>query len=369
MGMNVAGFVDVGFVRAAVAKACGIEPSKVRLDAAALVQQVERIADSWDGLFLRVYWYDGQHPQSDPRHGNQRKYLDAVAAIPGIQLRLGHITSHTPAWHEQLHRALDKCGVDRATFERHFKLAPEYQQKGVDTLMVLDIVRLAQRSAYDIAVVFSGDRDICEAVRAAQDEGRRVTLLVPDDRSAGAELRSLADRVITFTDEELRALHRGKLPVDTGATAQARTDADGRGDTAKDRPPGPDAPEQAPREVGRPADDAGAESDAAEVPPAAVVPPAFPSFAAPQPQTPPAPAVEQASPEPGDVGALFDDGPTEAARVEPAAGLSAELFGAQPPTLGEELFAPEPPASATPWTPGVPLPTQPAGFRTEPAHP
>jgi len=236
MRLNVAGFIDVGFVRAAVADACALEPSRVRLDAAGLVRQVSAVADAWQGITLRTYWYDGQFPAGDPRHVTQRKYLDAVGATAGIQLRLGHVYSRVPAWHEQLRRALDACGVDQGQFAKHFDLSKhaELTQKGVDTLLVLDLVRLGRRGAYDIAVLFSGDRDIVEAVREAQSEGRRVILLSPGPDAVSRELRELADDVVVLDAAQLRALHRNPGGAQAAGAAPMR-----------DRPQPEPAPEPA----------------------------------------------------------------------------------------------------------------------------
>jgi hypothetical protein len=38
------------------------------------------------------------------------------------------------------------------------------QEKGVDVRLALDIVRLARQGAYDVALVFSQDQDLTEAV-------------------------------------------------------------------------------------------------------------------------------------------------------------------------------------------------------------
>ena len=353
MPMNVAGFIDVGYVRAAVARACGIEPSRVRLDAAALVRMVEDVAEKWSGLMLRAYWYDGQHPADDPRHAPQRKYLDAVASNPGIQLRLGHIVSRTPAWHAQLDKALTACNVDRARFDRLFPLAQqkESQQKGVDALIVLDLVRLAQRRAYDIAVIFSGDRDIAEAVRAAQDEGRRVTLMMLDERSVAPELRSLADSVIAVSTETLQSLNR----------TQVRPDPTPRPAAAATSDPAPAAPTQA----------APAQAAAVEEPPVAAVPglAELPTravhFAEPAPDPKPA----EGTPTPPTAPASTHTPPP----ASPAGGVTAEEPAATqvPPTQQATTASPAPAAAVSPAPPPAkPAVTAPPAFAvTAPATP
>ena len=55
------------------------------------------------------------------------------------------------------------------------------EQKGVDSLMVLDLVRLAQLRAFDTALVVAGDRDLAEALRVvADDHARRCAARILD---------------------------------------------------------------------------------------------------------------------------------------------------------------------------------------------
>jgi hypothetical protein len=86
--------------------------------------------------------------------------FDAIASTPGIHLRLGHIRRRQPKWHYPLKRALESVGVDLAKFEEVFKFRSDIYQRDVDTLIVLDLVRLAERHAYDTAVLVAEDRDL-----------------------------------------------------------------------------------------------------------------------------------------------------------------------------------------------------------------
>jgi len=91
-------------------------------------------------------------------------------------------------------------------FERHFRFSPERHQKGVDTLIALDLVRLAQTKAYDTAVLIAGDRDLAEAVRTAQDAGRHVIIAHPVGAGIATELRQLADVLIPIRADELQRM-------------------------------------------------------------------------------------------------------------------------------------------------------------------
>ena len=185
----LAGFVDHGYLRAEGARALKFDRRKARTNAAAVVQWIRRCGEPGSHVavvpggvgsrFLRAYWYDGAFDPSDRRRANQEQFLAAIAAQEGIQLRLGHIQEVKPAWQHALRKALEAMGVDERDFQKHFALQPELRQKGVDTRITLDLVRLAQRRAFDAAVLIAGDRDLAEAVRVAQDEGVLITVASP----------------------------------------------------------------------------------------------------------------------------------------------------------------------------------------------
>ena len=93
---------------------------------------------------LRFYWYDAARAKSD-LDGSQRKF----AHCDDVKLRLGRLAG------------------EGAT----------QRQKGVDSLIVLDITNLARNKAIDDVVLVSGDEDILPAVSEAQTYGVRVHLV------------------------------------------------------------------------------------------------------------------------------------------------------------------------------------------------
>ena len=174
---NYIGFVDVGVLRSLRRKY--FRP------------QGKEITEWFRGLseneltgerFLRLYWYDGEHDPSHPGYASQRKFLNAIGATPGIQLRLGHLAAPS----EQPDRPL--------------------QQKGIDTLLVVDLVRLAGRSVFTTAVLIINDRDFSEAIRAAQDSGVRVLIATPNRHQVASELTQLADGLIVIPPQVIEKM-------------------------------------------------------------------------------------------------------------------------------------------------------------------
>jgi uncharacterized LabA/DUF88 family protein len=202
------GLIDVGYFKAASASALNATPRQLTPKPEAWVEWLKDLGPTIPGgpLFLRLYWYDGAYDAVHSHYEAQRAYFDNIATVPGIQLRLGHLqVKKAPKWQYPIKAALKKMGA-LEEFEEHFKFRPELTQKGVDTLMTLDLVRLAQRAVYDAAVLVTGDRDLAEPVRAAQDEGRRVLLVRPEGGGLAPELGQLADEVRTLAAAELSPL-------------------------------------------------------------------------------------------------------------------------------------------------------------------
>ncbi len=107
---------------------------------------------------LRTYWYDGAP------HGRLTAQQADIGETDGIKLRIGFISS---------------AG----------------EQKGVDSLIVADLIELARNRAIEDAVVMSGDEDIIVGVVAAQSFGVRVHLvgIEPARGTVSQQLRLEAD--------------------------------------------------------------------------------------------------------------------------------------------------------------------------------
>ena len=136
-------FVDAGYLYAEGGKLTGHGPSRrhVRLDASGANQFLVDLAVTACRLpVLRTYWYDGA------RDGIPTAEHQAISDLPNVKLRLGRLNRRN-------------------------------QQKGVDALIYHDLMTLARERAISDAFLLSGDEDLREGVRAAQEIGVRVTLI------------------------------------------------------------------------------------------------------------------------------------------------------------------------------------------------
>ena len=111
-------------------------------DYAAVHDALSDYVEDHSGLSkLRTYWYDGAPgPHGEPTADHRR-----IGSLPRLKLRLGRVI--------------------------------QGQQKGVDTLITLDLLTLARERAIATAYLLTGDEDLREAVLAAQSLGIQVVLL------------------------------------------------------------------------------------------------------------------------------------------------------------------------------------------------
>lgn len=179
-------FVDAGYLYAACSSALwerDIPRAGLRLNGPIVVEKLRETASSkaGDSPLLRIYWYDGV-PESGPSV-EQR----VIAGMDDVKLRLGTITP--------------------------------YGQKGVDSLIVTDLVELARNRAVSDAVLLSGDEDVRIGVLIAQSFGVRVHL-VGIEPSRGNQSNALMQESDT-TSEWSKSELGGLLTLSPGFIARA----------------------------------------------------------------------------------------------------------------------------------------------------
>ena len=216
MPQTYAGFVDIGYLHAEGAKAVGRNRGAVRPVATDIVAWFRGLAaGQLAGQSLeRVYWYDGAFGVSDPRHSGQRRALNAIAQTPDLELRLGYLVERRSPLEHPIIAALANTetglgltpGSLLAEFRNHWQFRSRIEQKGVDTLLALDLVNFANRSGSGTAVVIAGDLDLAEAVRQARSFGVKVLVATPDQNTVARELKQLADGIMSIAAADLQRM-------------------------------------------------------------------------------------------------------------------------------------------------------------------
>jgi hypothetical protein len=140
---RVAVFVDAGYLFAqgsALLSGQKLPRSQVILNSEICARTLSDFARTICGVpLLRIYWYDGTST------GPTSQQL-ALAHLGDVKLRLGFVNS---------------VG----------------EQKGVDSLIITDMIALARNGAISDALLLSGDEDLRVGVQQAQEFGVRVHLL------------------------------------------------------------------------------------------------------------------------------------------------------------------------------------------------
>ena len=218
MPTTYAGFVDVGYLHAEGAKALGSNANAVRTMAPELVAWFRNLRAGQS--LERVYWYDGAFDSAHPRAAGQRRALNAIGQTPDLELRLGYLVERRSRLARPIQAALENTaaglgiapGALLAAFNQHWQFRPQLEQKGVDTLLALDVVNFANRSPGGTVVLIAGDLDLVEAVRQARNLGARVSMATPNPNTVARQLKALANNVISIAHADLGRMLQARPP-------------------------------------------------------------------------------------------------------------------------------------------------------------
>jgi uncharacterized LabA/DUF88 family protein len=123
---------------------------------------------------FRTYVYDCPPYQSPnptdaekKRKSDADRFFTALDRLPRFEIRFGRL--------------------------RKTNSQPPYEQKGVDVLLSVDLVKLSSSNKIDKAILVSGDSDFVPAVRAAKDAGVIVELYYSPAQNLSNELFQICD--------------------------------------------------------------------------------------------------------------------------------------------------------------------------------
>lgn len=194
---RVAVFVDAGYLFAQGSTLLAgrkLQRAEVHIAHESAIKAFRAFAQKVSGVpLLRVYWYDGTSTGPTAQHLT-------LAHLQDVKVRLGFVNS---------------VG----------------EQKGVDSLIVTDMITLARNRAISDAVLVSGDEDLRVGVQQAQEFGIRVHLIgiKPSRGSQSLFLLQEADTTHEWSADEIsqfltcQADHAAQQP--TMATVRADSTA------------------------------------------------------------------------------------------------------------------------------------------------
>lgn len=84
-----------------------------------------------------------------------------------------------------------------------------FQEKGVDTLLTVEMMEGCLRDTFDVAILFAADEDYVPLVEAVKRDGRRVVHAFLDVPNFGRRLRLACDDFRVVTEADLHRLMGG----------------------------------------------------------------------------------------------------------------------------------------------------------------
>jgi len=177
---RVAVFIDAGYLFAAGSTLLAghkLRRGETRLDEVAALAFFDGLARATGLPLLRIYWYDGTNAGPSLVH-------TSLACRSNVKVRLGIVNS---------------AG----------------EQKGVDSLIVTDLINLSRNRAMADAVLLTGDEDIRVGVQQAQELGVRVHLvgIYPALSNQSSLLRQEADTSREITSAEIGTFLTQVTPI------------------------------------------------------------------------------------------------------------------------------------------------------------
>lgn len=177
-------FVDAGYLFAQGGSLVTGKPGKdvkrgdVKLDEVAVINFLTTLAQNATKLpLLRIYWYDGTNAGPTPVH-------ISLGSRNDVKVRLGIVNAFG-------------------------------EQKGVDALVITDMITLSRHRAMADAVLITGDEDLRVGVQQAQEFGVRVHLVGIEDAKANQSrlLRQEADTLLEISKSDVQTFLTVATPL------------------------------------------------------------------------------------------------------------------------------------------------------------
>ncbi|MCK9229919.1 MAG: NYN domain-containing protein [Syntrophales bacterium] len=142
--MKIAIFIDGGYLDKI------LKNNSIRIDYCKLSEEL-----SMGKTILRTYYYNCLPYQGSPPTDEEKSRFSGA---------------------QRFHRALERLPRYQVRTGKLAKRGDQYEQKGIDTLISIDLVNLSASGKISDAVLVAGDSDFNPAVRIAKEHGVNVFL-------------------------------------------------------------------------------------------------------------------------------------------------------------------------------------------------
>ena len=143
-------FIDAGyFTKYWVQKICNIPRDQYNYRQFSIKLATNSYSTLSNSRLIRTYYYDGQYPDTNQsQFQEQKKFHDWLdRAMGNFEVKCGQLVKQNDG---------------------------DWEQKGVDTIMAIDMISKAYRDQYDVAILVSGDADHIPAVKEVKNSGKQV---------------------------------------------------------------------------------------------------------------------------------------------------------------------------------------------------
>jgi uncharacterized LabA/DUF88 family protein len=144
-----------------------------------------------DRPLMRINYYEAPLWSSvDPvSYKQQQDYFLSLKSNPLVDIKLGRRVPRGRNY------TCEKCG--------HEGIEVSFVQKGVDMILALDIITLANRNAYDTVILIAGDQDFACPLLEVRMLGKTVENAFIDTEAWSSQLKDVSDKTIKLDDKYL----------------------------------------------------------------------------------------------------------------------------------------------------------------------
>ncbi|MDE2571235.1 MAG: NYN domain-containing protein [bacterium] len=182
---KIAILIDGGFIKKKIKTV-----KDPRKQAERIVQVAHACVDSAEEELYRIFYYDcapfsekrddlAGNPvdfSATPQYGYQRSFLSYLAKRPYVAVRLGEISFRD--WKLKPHIAFKFRKNPHGSHTLNASdFKPDFQQKGVDMRIGLDIALLAIDGLVERVALVTADSDFIPAMKLARREGLQIVLI------------------------------------------------------------------------------------------------------------------------------------------------------------------------------------------------
>lgn len=111
---------------------------------------------------IRTYYYNAPIDQKEnpTRYQEQQRFFSTLDKVPYLETTLGRLAPR-----ERTHKCPTCKKEETVTF---------HIEKGIDVKIAIDMVAMAYKNIYDVAILVSGDGDFDRAIKEVKDTGKHV---------------------------------------------------------------------------------------------------------------------------------------------------------------------------------------------------